>query len=97
MSGKIILFVLIGVLALTHADRARFDNYRVFEVLVATEQQRQLLEQLEIASDSIQFLDSPVVKRTVELVVPPHKFSDIEEIFEKNSIKYDVKVNNLQK
>lgn len=78
-------------------EKARFDFYRVIEARVDSELQRQILEELEVTSDSIQFLDSPVVNRKLELVVPPHKFADIAELFATHGIESEVKTTNLQK
>lgn len=96
MDLKIVLFGIVATILVASGEKARFDFYRVIEVNVANEHQRQVLEELEITSDSIQFLDSPVVKRNVELVVPPHKFADIEDIFAANRIQSEIKTFNLQ-
>lgn len=98
MDVRIILLALAGVFALSSsAQRVRFDNYRVISAKVETEQQRVFLEQLEATSDSLQFIQPAIINQNVEIVVAPHKIADLDESFELNGIKSEVKTTNLQK
>lgn len=51
----LVLFLLIFVLsaALVLAEKARFDNYRVYSIAVETKEQLDLLRELEETSDSV--------------------------------------------
>lgn len=98
MKVSLIFCALISAIVLVHGEKARFDNYRLIAASVKNDQQRELLQQLEISSDSIQFLDSPLLsKNSIDLIVPPHKFADIEELFESNGIESLIKENNVQR
>lgn len=98
MYVRVVLLALasIAVLSLS-AEKVRFDNYRVISVKVENEQHRQLLEQLEASSDSVQFIKPAILQRNAEIIVAPHKLADIDEFFELNGIKSEVKTENLQK
>lgn len=98
MGVRIILLALAGVFVLSSsAQRIRFDNYRVISAKVETEQQREFLEQLEATSDSLQFIHPAIKNQYAEIVVAPHKIADLDELFELNGIKSEVKTTNLQK
>lgn len=80
------------------AEKARFDNYRVYSVDIANAEQLDILKQLEQHADGLRFLQSPLlVGRNAEIVVPPHKFGDISHLFQEHYIKSSVKVEDLQK
>lgn len=91
-----IIFIVLNVLAA--GERARFDNYRVYSIEVETEEQLQVLQQLENHQDGLLFLISPIaVPMRIEIIVPPHKFADIFELCEKYGIKNEIQIENLQK
>lgn len=90
-----IIFIVLNFVA---GEKARFDNYRVYSIEIKTEEQLQVLQQLENHQDGLLFLTSPIaIPMRVELVVPPHKFADIFELCEKYSIKNEIQIENLQK
>uniref|UniRef100_A0A8D8I4H9 Zinc carboxypeptidase A 1 n=1 Tax=Culex pipiens TaxID=7175 RepID=A0A8D8I4H9_CULPI len=79
------------------AEQARFDNYRVHQVRIETEEQLQVLQYLEEHPDGYIFWDSPVqTNMELELVVPPHKYSDFEELTTKLNIKTRLRIKNFQ-
>ena len=79
------------------AEKARYDNYRVYSVYIENEEQLKVLRELEIHPDGIEFLESPTgVNQVIDITVPPHKFADIAELFQTSSIKNWIKTNNLQ-
>lgn len=95
MISTAIIFIVLNVVA---GERARFDNYRVYSIEVESEEQLQVLQQLENHQDGLLFLVSPVaVPMRIEIVVPPHKFADISELCEKYDMKNEIQIENLQK
>lgn len=97
MGVRVVLFALVSVAVLSvSAEKVRFDNYRVISVNVGDERQLQFLEKLEASSDSVQFIKPAILQRNAEIVVAPHKMADIDELFEMNGIKSEVKTRNLQ-
>lgn len=97
MSIHIFLLLIITLIVIA-AEKARFDNYRVYSIEIENEEQLQMVQQLENHQDGLLFLIPPlVVPMRVEVVVPPHKFADISELCEKSSIKNEIKIDNLQK
>jgi hypothetical protein len=51
-----IIFSLFFFLVASHAEKARFDNYRVYEVSIENSDQLKALRQLADTSDSVNFL-----------------------------------------
>ncbi|XP_034666269.1 zinc carboxypeptidase A 1 [Drosophila subobscura] len=97
---KSLLFGLLAVVALAgvSAERARYDNYRLYKVNAENADQLAVLKQLESSSDSILFLDGVhIVGADVKMVVAPHKVPDLLEILGKAEIKYLLQSSDLQK
>lgn len=91
------LALFCGCFVASLAEKARFDNYRVYSVNVENDNQLKVLQELEEVSGGIIFLDSPNFEGTVNIVVPPHKFADVNELFKTYNMKHHTKTNNLQK
>lgn len=96
---KAIIFIVLFVcVALSLGEKARFDNYRVYSIDVETDEQLQVLKEIENQQNGVLFLMPPTTTQTfVELIVPPHKFADISELCEKFQMKNDLKIDNLQR
>lgn len=77
-------------------EQARFDNYRVYRVVVDTPEQLEILRELEATSDSYLFLGGPQLNVASKVVVPPHKLADIDEIFTQNKFKHTLELSNVQ-
>lgn len=94
-----ILLVIVSIFLIAiSAEKARFDNYRVYSVEIINEQQLKKLQQLENHQDGLLFLIPPmVVPMRVEILVPPHKFADISDLCEEHGIANEIKIDNLQK
>ncbi|XP_055307071.1 zinc carboxypeptidase A 1-like, partial [Sitodiplosis mosellana] len=79
-------------------EKARYDNYRVYSIEVENEQQLEVLKDFESGPNGISFLETPTgIQQTAEIIVPPHKFADIVDLFEKLKLKNHLKIANLQK
>lgn len=92
-----LLAIFVAGLLAVCAEKARFDNYRVYSVKIENEKQLNVLRELEMHPDGISFMESPeAVGQVVDLIVPPHKFADIVELFEAYKMKNWIKTKNLQ-
>ncbi|KAG5672021.1 hypothetical protein PVAND_002183 [Polypedilum vanderplanki] len=78
------------------AEKSRFDNYRVYSVTVENYQQLQAIQYLEEHSDAYNIFESPHLNADTEILVPPHKFSDFEELTENLGMKAKLIINNYQ-
>lgn len=79
-------------------EMVRFDNYRVYSIKIENMEQLKALQDLESNQNGLTFMEAPsAIGIDAEIIVPPHKFSDISEFFEKCDIKNEVKTNNLQR
>lgn len=95
--GKVELLCLIIYFASISCEKLRFDNYRVYRVWIKNPGHLEILQELENYQDGLSFLEAPSPSRdTVEIVVPPHKFADLTELFEKYQMKFEIKISNLQ-
>ncbi|XP_058126454.1 zinc carboxypeptidase A 1-like [Anopheles coustani] len=80
------------------AEKARYDNYRVYRVRIETDRQLELLKALEQNPDGYRFWDEPVkVGTQVLLVVPPHQRGHFGEIRAKLAFRAELHIADLQK
>lgn len=94
----IVVAILIACFIVALGEKARFDNYRVFSVSIKNEKQLNVLRELEIHPDGILFRVKPMtIGQTVNLLVPPHKQADIDEIFAAYKFNLQMKTEDLQK
>ncbi|XP_031623242.1 zinc carboxypeptidase-like [Contarinia nasturtii] len=94
----IIVAILFACVVACFSEKARYDNYRVYSIEVENEQQFEVLKRFESGLDGISFLETPTgIQQKAEIIVPPHKFADISELFETLKIKNQIKIANLQK
>lgn len=84
-------------ISLGFSEKARFDNYRVYSVQIDNSQQLRILQELENYQDGLTFLEAPTPSSMIEIVVPPHKFADITELFDNYNMKNEIKISNLQR
>lgn len=92
-----VLAIFVACFVGAFGERVRFDNYRVYSVNVQNEEQLKVLRELEAYPDGTIFLDYPtIVGQTVDIIVPPHKFADITEMFKTFGFANSIKTRNLQ-
>jgi hypothetical protein len=97
MKNLIIPLVVVFAAGFASTEVARYDFYRVFEVIPATKQHVQLLEGMAAASDSIIFLkQSKFPEQSQHVVIAPHKLAYFTEILTKEGIAYKLVQKNLQ-
>uniref|UniRef100_A0A1B0CK34 Zinc carboxypeptidase A 1 n=1 Tax=Lutzomyia longipalpis TaxID=7200 RepID=A0A1B0CK34_LUTLO len=95
----IALLAFVAVFAgLSSGEKDRFDNYKVFTIEVDTEQQLSVLQEIEkVAFSSYDFWKRPTrVGQAVDLMVPPHKMSEFEEIMADLSFRKTLKISDVQ-
>ncbi|XP_076248692.1 zinc carboxypeptidase A 1 [Calliopsis andreniformis] len=89
--------IFIGLVALAAAEKAKFDNYKVYRVVPRTEEQLAVVRSLEDMSDSYSFWKDPsVVDNIVDVMVAPHKVPDFIQMMEKFEIEYETFINDVQ-
>lgn len=86
------------IVHISRAEKARFDNYRVYSVKIENEKQLELLQNLENVPDGISYIEAPIsMRQKAEMIVPPHKFADVNDFFEKFGIGNEIKIENIQR
>lgn len=92
------IFLVLSSLSMAICDKARFDNYRIYSIAIETEDQLNLLQEIANYQSEVVFLEAPLaVGVNAEILVPPHKFADVSDLFETHDLKADIKVKNLQR
>ncbi|XP_055294901.1 zinc carboxypeptidase-like [Sitodiplosis mosellana] len=83
---------------LVSGEKARFDDHRVYSLKIQNEKQLEALQDLENSQSGMFYLEAPIsIHKLAEIIVPPHKFADMTELFDKLEIENRITVNNLQK
>ncbi|XP_053687411.1 zinc carboxypeptidase-like [Sabethes cyaneus] len=96
-------FVLLAVIlaagsSVIAAEKARFDNYRLYQVRIDNLEQLEVLQAIEQLGEGYNFWAEPVqLNSKVDLVVPPHKFAEFSELVDRHGLGAEMTVENLQK
>lgn len=78
-------------------ESARYDNYRMYLMVPDSEKQIEILKILETTSDSYTFIVSATkVGEEVSVIVAPHKFAEFSNLLERENIKSEITVKNIQ-
>jgi len=86
------------IVYLIAAQKATFNNYKVFRIIPTTEIQVNKLQQLEAIPDGFSFWQEPsFVGRNVDLMVAPHKLPEFYEIMAQIGIPYQIFIEDVQK
>ncbi|XP_039952665.1 zinc carboxypeptidase A 1-like [Bactrocera tryoni] len=94
---SLILALCLAAVALNGAERARYDNYRVYRVTASNAAELAFLKNMEDTSDSLIFMEGVhSVDRDIEVVVAPHKIPDFLQAMGDHEIDYVLLENNLQ-
>ncbi|XP_072767276.1 uncharacterized protein [Anoplolepis gracilipes] len=90
--------VLCTFLGLAVAQRATFNNYKVFRIIPTTEPQVKILRELEdLVLNGFSFWESPsFVGRNVDLMVAPHKLPEFHEMMSQIGISYQIYIEDVQ-
>lgn len=90
------LFIL-SLVAFAAAERATYNNYKVYRLTPQTEAQVELIRQLEQFSDAYSFWAEPSrPNRPVDVMVAPHKIPDFIELLNNEGISYELYIQNVQ-
>ncbi|XP_052864270.1 zinc carboxypeptidase A 1-like [Anopheles cruzii] len=93
----VVLLICLGA-GLLQAEPVRFDNYRVYEVSIGSEKQLEAFQYMERYPDGYIFWESPVqTNMKINLVVPPHKVAEFEELKQHLDFESRLKIANVQK
>lgn len=93
----LLLIIFLSFSIVVFGEKIRYDNYRVYSIKVENEKQLKLLQDLKNFRDGILFMEDPIsLHRTIDIVVPPHKCTNISDLFESYGMKNQIKIENLQ-
>ncbi|XP_039434691.1 zinc carboxypeptidase-like [Culex pipiens pallens] len=96
--GFKLIFALALLATAAFAEKARFDNYRLYRIRVESVAQLEVLQAVQELNEGYNFWSEPAqVDGDVDLVVPPHKFAEFEELVERFGLKAKLNVEDLQK
>ncbi|XP_011701633.1 PREDICTED: zinc carboxypeptidase-like [Wasmannia auropunctata] len=93
---KIVLCAIVGLAA---AEKALYNNYKVFRMIPTTETQLEVLQEFEnTVYDGFSFWNSPsVVNKNVDMMVAPHKVPEFYEKMGQIGIPYEIYIKDVQK
>lgn len=91
-----IVFVIIFLATVVWSKQLKFHNFKVFSVKVDTEEQLQVLNNLESNGDGYSYWKEPIIGRIADIVVPPHKLNDFEAIVSALNLNATLKVADIQ-
>ncbi|XP_039434693.1 zinc carboxypeptidase-like [Culex pipiens pallens] len=90
--------VLLAATSVALAEKARFDNYRLYRIQIDSVQDLEVLQAIEQLREGYTFWAEPVqLNSHADLVVPPHKFAEFGELVERHGLRAELTVTDLQK
>uniref|UniRef100_A0A182QAV5 Zinc carboxypeptidase A 1 n=1 Tax=Anopheles farauti TaxID=69004 RepID=A0A182QAV5_9DIPT len=93
----LLVCLALALFGATVAEKARYDNYRVYRVRIQDERQLELLQAIEQYPDGYRFWSEPVkVGTEVLLVVPPHQRGHFSDIRARFGLRAELQIANLQ-
>jgi carboxypeptidase A len=96
--SRLIILIAVTVLYAVAAEKVKYNNYRVYSVAVENEKQLNLMKEIENNPDGYRFWEFPTtVGRSVDIVVPPHKIAEFQEMVIDNQMKSKMMVKDVQK
>uniref|UniRef100_A0A182PI26 Zinc carboxypeptidase A 1 n=1 Tax=Anopheles epiroticus TaxID=199890 RepID=A0A182PI26_9DIPT len=97
-SGRLLAcWTLLALLAGAGADPARYDHFRLYRVLIETQAQVTMLQQLEKQSDSYAFMGhARQPNQNLTIMVAPHKIAEITELLQRYELQGSILLYNMQ-
>lgn len=94
---KLLLAIAVLVLcsSAVFGEKARFDNYRVYTLKVTSDEQLTTLQEIE-EKGTYEFWSSPTAIKDVDIMVPPHKFAEFDDLVSYLNIDFTLKIENVQ-
>lgn len=92
---KLVALLLTACVAATATTKARYDKYKAVKINIATKEQFSAVQDLESLG---YILLGPLrnIGKESNIVVPPHKLAEFEEIVEKFKLNTTIVTENLQ-
>jgi murein tripeptide amidase MpaA len=91
------IIVLCTIVGLTAAQKAVFNNYKVFRMIPTSQTQLEILRELEEISDGFSFWNSPsFVNKQADLMVAPHKLPEFYEKMAQLGVPYQLYIDDVQ-
>lgn len=91
------ILLVICCISTTFSSKVRFDQYQVYTLHVESVEQAKILQNVESNPSGFDFWKSPAVGDWADVMVPPHKLADFEEMIQSANISYQLKINNVQR
>lgn len=81
---KFSLLLLISLISVACAEKARYDNYRLYRFHLATQKHVELFQELEAQSDSYTFYGhAREAGQKVTVMVAAHKIAEIHDLMKR--------------
>lgn len=93
---KLSIFGVLMILAVGSAQKIRYDNYKVFSVVIEDDTQLQVMQDLQNAQGVI-FWEAPeYVKTKVHVAIPPQQIEHFEDVVGNANVLSKLEIENLQ-
>ncbi|XP_055599295.1 zinc carboxypeptidase-like [Uranotaenia lowii] len=89
--------LFLALVASSIAEKARYDNYRLYRIQIENTEQLEVLRGIEEIGEGYDFWTEPAnVGSHADLVVPPHKFGEFSDFVERFNLQASLSQSNLQ-
>uniref|UniRef100_A0A6M2E0R1 Zinc carboxypeptidase A 1 n=1 Tax=Xenopsylla cheopis TaxID=163159 RepID=A0A6M2E0R1_XENCH len=95
---KLLIILATVAIGLCLGEKILFNNYKVYRVTAGNYEQIEILKQLEKSSDAYNFwTEIGLPGKDVDIMVPPHKLEDFEQMLNYNQFSFRIMVDDVQK
>lgn len=97
-AGCAIATLLLIIVAVSHgldgvSNQARYDNYRIYELHLTTNEHVRIFQEVEKRSDSYTFIGhAREVKQRLNVLVAAHKIGEITDILKRYNVEHKILV-----
>ena len=93
-SMNLMLFLVVSLTIVVCAEKARYDNYRLYRIHLATEKHVELFQELEAQSDSYTFYGhARQAGQKLTVMVAANKIAEIHDLMKRYVVEADILVN----
>lgn len=89
------LVISLGALAINGLEdnKARYDNYRIYSVKIATDEHVKMFQEIEERSDSYTFIGhARHVNQELSIMVASHKIAEITDLLKTKNVEHTILV-----
>lgn len=97
MKKFVLLFVLLGLCIVAQCEKVTYETHQIYSIQVTNEEHLNVLKTIENSNEDVLFLTPPSTQSATVVAVPKRKHGQIAKSLSLHGIKFDIKMESLQR